>query len=93
MFVRACVCVRVQSAVRWFERVSTLLQFISRYIQTIGIDYGVRALKLKQKQVKINFWDVGGSDDYFEIRNEFYRCDLAATAATPPRSPGHSPLS
>jgi len=48
-------------------------KFISDYIPTIGIDYGVRTTKIEELDVKINFWDVAGDPVYFEVRNEFYR--------------------
>ncbi|KAI8813026.1 RJL family GTPase [Cladochytrium replicatum] len=48
-------------------------RFISDYIPTIGIDYGVKAITIGDSEVKINFWDVAGDPIYYEIRNEFYR--------------------
>eukprot|EP01060_Flectonema_neradi_P017190 TRINITY_DN2401_c0_g1_i1.p2 TRINITY_DN2401_c0_g1~~TRINITY_DN2401_c0_g1_i1.p2 ORF type:complete len:206 (+),score=35.87 TRINITY_DN2401_c0_g1_i1:1352-1969(+) len=46
--------------------------FVTRYITTIGIDYGVKLVTVKDQPVKINFWDLSGNPEYFEIRNEFY---------------------
>jgi len=47
-------------------------KFVERYISTIGIDYGVKKLKVKGQQVCINFFDMSGNDDYKLIRTEFY---------------------
>lgn len=47
-------------------------KFVDRYIQTIGIDYGVKKLKIKGQTVAINFFDMSGNEDYKLIRTEFY---------------------
>ena len=47
-------------------------KFVKRYISTIGIDYGVKKLKLKNHNVAINFFDMSGNEDYKDIRTEFY---------------------
>jgi DnaJ family protein C protein 27 len=48
-------------------------RFVSRYISTIGIDYGVKPVTVDDEQVRVNFWDLSGHPDFFEIRNEFYK--------------------
>lgn len=51
-------------------------RFISKYIATIGVDYGVKPVKLSGvggNQIRVNFWDLSGHDSFFEIRNEFYK--------------------
>jgi len=48
-------------------------KFVDRYIQTIGIDYGVKKLKIKGQGVAINFFDMSGNEDYKLIRTEFYQ--------------------
>ncbi|TPX63294.1 hypothetical protein SpCBS45565_g06744 [Spizellomyces sp. 'palustris'] len=48
-------------------------RFISEYISTIGIDYGVKTIQMDEVEVKVNFWDIAGDSVYFEIRNEFYK--------------------
>jgi DnaJ family protein C protein 27 len=48
-------------------------RFISKYISTIGIDYGVKPTKLNGRELRVNFWDMSGSDAFFEVRNEFYK--------------------
>ncbi|KAJ9461283.1 Ras-related protein RABE1a [Diplonema papillatum] len=47
-------------------------KFVTKYITTIGIDFGVKPVVVDQTDVKVNFWDLSGNADYFEIRNEFY---------------------
>lgn len=49
-------------------------RFINKYIGTIGIDYGVKKVNVAGfGDVRVNFWDLAGSSDFFEIRNEFYK--------------------
>eukprot|EP00201_Polytomella_parva_P009728 CAMPEP_0175059386 /NCGR_PEP_ID=MMETSP0052_2-20121109/12405_1 /TAXON_ID=51329 ORGANISM="Polytomella parva, Strain SAG 63-3" /NCGR_SAMPLE_ID=MMETSP0052_2 /ASSEMBLY_ACC=CAM_ASM_000194 /LENGTH=181 /DNA_ID=CAMNT_0016324933 /DNA_START=150 /DNA_END=695 /DNA_ORIENTATION=+ len=48
-------------------------KFVSKYIPTIGIDYGVKPVKFNDYEVRVNLWDLAGSDDYYEVRNEFYK--------------------
>ena len=48
-------------------------RFVSKYITTIGIDYGVKKIKVAGRQIAINFFDLSGDDCYEEIRNPFYR--------------------
>lgn len=61
-------------------------RFVSKYIPTIGIDYGVKKTAVvtpavatagggrseRPGMVRVNFWDVAGGPEYAEIRNEFY---------------------
>lgn len=49
------------------------LQFVSRYISTIGVDFGVKNVKIDGHDISINFWDLSGHPEFFEVRNEFYR--------------------
>lgn len=48
-------------------------KFVQKYIPTIGVDYGVKPVKLGDYEVRINLWDLAGSPDYYEVRNEFYK--------------------
>ena len=48
-------------------------RFVSKYIPTIGIDYGVKPIKIHQQPVRINFWDLSGFAEFLDIRNEFYK--------------------
>lgn len=47
-------------------------RFVSRYISTIGIDYGVKEMKALDRAVKVNFFDLAGSEDFQPIRTQFY---------------------
>jgi DnaJ family protein C protein 27 len=49
------------------------VQFVQRYISTIGVDFGVKPVTVSGKEVKVNFWDLSGHPDFFEVRNEFYK--------------------
>ncbi len=48
-------------------------RFISKYIATIGVDYGVKPVDLDGINIRVNFWDLSGHSEFFEIRNEFYK--------------------
>mmetsp|Transcript_3467 Transcript_3467/g.5923 ORF Transcript_3467/g.5923 Transcript_3467/m.5923 type:complete len:249 (+) Transcript_3467:256-1002(+) len=48
-------------------------KFVQKYIGTIGVDYGVKAIKLAGIHVRVNLWDLAGGEEYFEVRNEFYK--------------------
>jgi DnaJ family protein C protein 27 len=48
-------------------------RFVAKYISTIGIDYGVKPTSLSGRDIRVNFWDMSGSESFFEVRNEFYK--------------------
>jgi DnaJ family protein C protein 27 len=49
-------------------------RFVSKYIATIGVDYGVKPIKIDHVgEFRINFWDLSGHSEFFEVRNEFYK--------------------
>ena len=48
-------------------------QFVPRYISTIGVDFGVKPLMIDGVEAKVNFWDLAGAPEFFDVRNEFYK--------------------
>ncbi len=46
-------------------------RFVSRYIPTIGVDYGVKKTNIKNYKVSVNFFDLSGDSDYINIAKEF----------------------
>lgn len=48
-------------------------RFVTKYIATIGVDYGVKPVEVDGNTVRVNFWDLSGHPEFFEIRNEFYK--------------------
>mmetsp|Transcript_1445 Transcript_1445/g.1982 ORF Transcript_1445/g.1982 Transcript_1445/m.1982 type:complete len:222 (+) Transcript_1445:109-774(+) len=48
-------------------------RFVAKYIATIGVDYGVKPVQIDGIDVRVNFWDLSGHPEFFEIRNEFYK--------------------
>jgi len=48
-------------------------RFVSKYIATIGVDFGVRSIEIDNTEVKVNFWDISGHPEFFDVRNEFYK--------------------
>jgi len=48
-------------------------KFVQKYIPTIGVDFGVKPVRMGDFELRVNFWDLAGSDDYLEVRNEFYK--------------------
>eukprot|EP01083_Nonionella_stella_P187202 687301_1 len=47
-------------------------KFYDRFKPTIGIDYGTKKFKYADKEIKIDFWDMSGNDEFEEVRKEFY---------------------
>ncbi|CAK9094604.1 DnaJ homolog subfamily C member 27 (Rab and DnaJ domain-containing protein) [Durusdinium trenchii] len=47
-------------------------RFVQKYIPTIGIDYGVKPVRVLGHDLKVNFFDTSGGDEFREIRTEFY---------------------
>jgi len=48
-------------------------RFVTKYIATIGVDYGVKPVQVDSCETRVNFWDLSGHPEFFEIRNEFYK--------------------
>ncbi|XP_071963077.1 dnaJ homolog subfamily C member 27-like [Antedon mediterranea] len=48
-------------------------RFVNKYLATIGIDYGVTKIRVKDRDVKINIFDMAGHPIFYEVRNEFYK--------------------
>jgi len=52
-------------------------KFIPNYLATVGVDFGVRTVTVNKQEVRVNFWDLSGHPEFFEVRNEFYRSTQA----------------
>ena len=50
--------------------------FVSDYITTIGIDYGVKKVPFNDTLVNINIFDLSGDDDYKPVRINYYKDSL-----------------
>eukprot|EP00116_Pleurobrachia_bachei_P005409 sb/3465671/ len=48
-------------------------RFVPKYMQTIGIDYGVTKFDDNGTDVRVNIFDFAGHPIFYEVRNEFYR--------------------
>lgn len=48
-------------------------RFVAKYLQTIGIDYGVTKVSVKDREVKVNIFDTSGHPVFYDVRNEFYK--------------------
>ncbi|CAF1218053.1 unnamed protein product [Rotaria sp. Silwood1] len=48
-------------------------RFVPKYMATIGIDYGVTRLRIRNYDVRMNIFDFSGHPLFYEVRNEFYR--------------------
>lgn len=46
---------------------------MSKYVVTIGIDFGVKPVTVKGEAVRVNFFDMAGGSQYTDIRIEFYK--------------------
>ncbi len=52
------------------------VQFVAKYISTIGVDFGVRPVPISVSnylEAKVNFWDLSGHAEFYDVRKEFYR--------------------
>ena len=48
-------------------------RFVSKYMATIGIDYGVTRIRVRNYDIQMNIFDCSGHPLFYEVRNEFYR--------------------
>ncbi|CAH8641138.1 unnamed protein product [Schistosoma rodhaini] len=48
-------------------------RFVSKYLPTIGIDYGVFRTKVENKELRVDIFDMSGNPSFYDIRNEFYK--------------------
>ncbi|KAL9644076.1 hypothetical protein ABK040_005542 [Willaertia magna] len=48
-------------------------KFHPKYNGTTGVDFGVKKVLIDGKEVRVNFWDLSGQPEFFEVRNEFYK--------------------
>ncbi|XP_065829542.1 dnaJ homolog subfamily C member 27-like [Oscarella lobularis] len=56
-------------------------RFVSKYMGTIGIDYGVTKSEINGQEIKINIFDMAGHPLFYEVRNEFYKDSQGAILA------------
>lgn len=47
-------------------------RFVTKYLATIGIDFGVTSAKVAGSGVKVNFFDMSGHPSFADVREEFY---------------------
>ncbi|XP_063156815.1 dnaJ homolog subfamily C member 27 isoform X2 [Candoia aspera] len=48
-------------------------RFVPKYLATIGIDYGVTKVQIRDREIKVNIFDMAGHSFFYEVRNEFYK--------------------
>ncbi|XP_018608438.1 dnaJ homolog subfamily C member 27 [Scleropages formosus] len=48
-------------------------RFVPKYLATIGIDYGVTKVQVRDREMKVNIFDMAGHPFFYEVRNEFYK--------------------
>ncbi|XP_053552350.1 dnaJ homolog subfamily C member 27-A-like isoform X2 [Bombina bombina] len=48
-------------------------RFVPKYQATIGIDYGVTKVQIRDREIKVNIFDMAGHPFFYEVRNEFYK--------------------
>ncbi|XP_005099164.1 dnaJ homolog subfamily C member 27 [Aplysia californica] len=47
-------------------------KFNSGYQPTVGVDYGFKVQELQGVDLRVHLWDLSGSSEYFDVRNELY---------------------
>ncbi|KAF7255242.1 hypothetical protein EG68_08081 [Paragonimus skrjabini miyazakii] len=53
-------------------------RFVTKYLPTIGIDFGVMKTTTQNQNVKLNIFDMAGDAVFFDVRNEFYEDSTGA---------------
>lgn len=48
-------------------------RFVSKYMATVGIDYGATRIFVDKREVSVHIFDTSGMDMFSDVRNEFYR--------------------
>lgn len=48
-------------------------RFVSKYLATIGIDYGATKIFVDKKEVSVHIFDTSGNSLFENVRNEFYK--------------------
>lgn len=66
-------CVHLQSCLikRYCEK-----RFVSKYMATLGIDFGVTTVKLPNHDVKVNIFDMAGQPFFHEVCKIQYMHDM-----------------
>eukprot|EP00040_Diaphanoeca_grandis_P004410 m.282092 g.282092 ORF g.282092 m.282092 type:complete len:289 (+) comp159436_c0_seq1:163-1029(+) len=47
-------------------------RFVSKYIPTVGVDFGVTTATIDGAEVRVSFYDLAGGSLYTDVREEFY---------------------
>ena len=58
-------------------------QFLDQSIRetydiTIGVEFGVKRLSVKDKKVKVHIWDTAGQENFKSITRSYYRGSIGA---------------
>jgi len=48
-------------------------RFVTKYLPTVGIDYGATRIYVDKKEISVHIFDTSGADMFADVRNEFYR--------------------
>ncbi|PVD38104.1 hypothetical protein C0Q70_00715 [Pomacea canaliculata] len=47
-------------------------EFSAGYQPTVGVDYGFKIQTVKNTDLRVHLWDLSGSAEYLDVRNELY---------------------
>ncbi|XP_052812662.1 dnaJ homolog subfamily C member 27-like isoform X2 [Mya arenaria] len=47
-------------------------KFSGGYQPTVGVDYGFKIQNVKGYELRVHLWDLSGSPEYIDVRNELY---------------------
>ncbi|KAL4217105.1 hypothetical protein ACF0H5_023560 [Mactra antiquata] len=47
-------------------------KFSGGYQPTVGVDYGFKIQNVKGHELRVHLWDLSGSPEYIDVRNELY---------------------
>ncbi|XP_057311967.1 dnaJ homolog subfamily C member 27-like [Hydractinia symbiolongicarpus] len=48
-------------------------RFVTKYMPTVGVDFGVTKVVVDDLELKVNLFDLSGHPAFKEVRNEFYK--------------------
>lgn len=46
--------------------------FAESFTPTIGIDFKIKTLRVREKSVKLQLWDTAGQEKFFNITRSYY---------------------
>jgi len=65
-----CVCGEQPMKIFCFFLIDNM--FAESFTPTIGIDFKIKTLRIRDKTVKLQLWDTAGQEKFFNITRSYY---------------------